>query len=61
MKNPLDIPGVHKVANGELFRQGSCETLGILHQIVMQESRISVEQFHLLHCCLGHLWMAVPH
>lgn len=61
MKSPLGIPRVHEVANRKLFWQGSCEALGVLHQIVMQESRIGVKQFHLLHCGLSHLWMAVPH
>lgn len=59
MESLADLPRVHKVANGELLGQGGRKALSVLDQIVVQEPRVGVQQFHLLNCCLGHMWMAV--
>ncbi len=55
------IPRVDKVAHRELVWQRGLQLLCIYHQVVVQETRVGVEQLHLTSAGLHHIWVTVAH
>lgn len=55
------VPRVDKVAHRKLVGQCGLQPLGIQHKVVVQESRVGVEQFHLLSSGLHDIRVTVAH
>ena len=56
-----DVPRVDEVADGQLVGQRGLQPLGVQHQVVVEETGVGVQQFHLLGSRLHHVRVAVAH
>ena len=48
MAKALHVPRVDEVADGERVGQRGLQTLCVQHQVVVEETGVGVQQFHLL-------------
>lgn len=57
----VHLPRIQEIKHTELIRQGLCQPLRVIHNVVVQVPAVGVEHLVLFVCSLDHERVAVPH